>query len=665
MPKRPTKDRKDERVIIAPGGPKPASAVHYVRPGEGVRGVDNGDLEIVSERGSRFQKSNADHGQRTLAIPQDYVMTPGGLRHRSNVHLIEAGHMLDASEGRLRALDPNCRVVREIGPVERQRFERAFLPNNLIRPRWQVPDLGTGWIVYTGWWNNTGRPISSFETAWTVPSSPLSRSGQLIYLFNGIQNDAYIYQPVLQWGSNGADGGEFWQVATWYVSLKTAVHSTFVRVNPGDVLIGVMTLTGRTPTGFNYFGEFRGIPGSGYSITGQQELKWACETLEAYGVTRASDYPARKIAMRSIEIQTGATPPTVNWAAVNAVTDCGQEAVVVSNASPGGEVDLFCYDLKHTAVSRNVDGRFEQFYTNRNDGLYHRWQVAPSNGWANDWPMGFGNYAKQIIAALNQDGRLELFYVGTNDRVYHNWQTAPNNGWSGEHWLDGWAKQIAIERNADGRLEVFYVGTNNKLYHNWQTGPNNGWSGESELGGWAKQIVAARNADGRLEVFYVGTNDRVYHNWQTAPNNGWSGEGWMGSWAKQVAVGQNADGRLEVFYIGTDDRVYHNWQTAPNNGWSGENWMGGWAKQVVVGQNADGRLEVVYIGTDDHLYHRWQIAPNSGWSSEATLGGAAREISLGNNADGRLELIYVGTNGVLYQNWQVAPNGGWSGERRV
>jgi hypothetical protein len=45
-------------------------------------------------------------------------------------------------------------------------------------------------------------------------------------------------------------------------------------------------------------------------------------------------------AFRAIEIQTGATHPAVDWAPSAKVTDCGQRARVVSNANPGGEVDI-------------------------------------------------------------------------------------------------------------------------------------------------------------------------------------------------------------------------------------------------------------------------------------------------------------------------------------
>ena len=64
--------------------------------------------------------------------------------------------------------------------------------------------------------------------------------------------------------------------------------------------------------------------------------------MEAYGLTQCSDYPnTNDTAMTNISLQTGNVSPGLAWAAVDAYTDCGQQAIVVSNANPGGEVDLY------------------------------------------------------------------------------------------------------------------------------------------------------------------------------------------------------------------------------------------------------------------------------------------------------------------------------------
>jgi hypothetical protein len=98
----------------------------------------------------------------------------------------------------------------------------------------EYPALGSGWIAYTYWNNGTGNSITSFETTWEVPPPPASDSGQLIYLFNGIQNYGSNYgilQPVLQWGTSPAGGGPYWAVASWYVTSLGGVNPFRVRAS--------------------------------------------------------------------------------------------------------------------------------------------------------------------------------------------------------------------------------------------------------------------------------------------------------------------------------------------------------------------------------------------------------------------------------------------------
>jgi hypothetical protein len=221
------------------------------------------------------------------------------------------------------------------------------MPRNVVRAAGVVPALGSGWIAYADWTNNTGKPVSSFTTTWTVPPAPSSSSGQTVFLFNGIQNSSMIYQPVLQWGPSAAGGGAYWAVASWYADGQGGVshYSTLVRVNPGDVLVGVMTLTGQSATGFSYNCQFTGVANTSLAIQNVQQLTWCIETLEAYGITKATDYPATaRTAFTKIEMKTGTAPasdPPLAWTAVDSVTDTGQHAIVVSNSNPGGEVDIY------------------------------------------------------------------------------------------------------------------------------------------------------------------------------------------------------------------------------------------------------------------------------------------------------------------------------------
>jgi hypothetical protein len=220
------------------------------------------------------------------------------------------------------------------------------MPREVVPPPDEVkPAFGSGWITYGSWTNDTGTPVSRFTTNWIVPPAPATDNGQTIFLFNGIQNSTNIYQPVLQWGPSGAGGGSQWNVASWYVDGASGMtfHTGLVGVNAGDVLTGVMTLTGQSSMGFSYDCFFQGIANTSLPVQNIPELTWLIETLECYGITRCSDYPAtNKTAMSAIGIQAGATTPVLTWTVNDAVTDCGQHTLVFSHeAGGGGEVDLW------------------------------------------------------------------------------------------------------------------------------------------------------------------------------------------------------------------------------------------------------------------------------------------------------------------------------------
>ena len=265
-------------------------------------------------------------------MASNLVLTPGGYRHPSLVHHVDAGHAVQFTEGRaqLRNLATDALIE---------------LSQHMIQPG-EVPGFGNGWIADAFWLNSTGNPVTSFKTTWQVPPPPATNSGQTIFLFNGIDPvnpSQAILQPVLQWGPSHAGGGAFWSVASWYVlGNGQAFFTTPVPVNPGDVLVGLMTLTGQSNGLFSYRVEFQGIPGTQLPVQNIAELVWCNETLEAYNINACSDYPNTDLtAMQSIQLQTGDTTPNVNWTPQDNVTDCGQHAVVAINSANGGEVDLY------------------------------------------------------------------------------------------------------------------------------------------------------------------------------------------------------------------------------------------------------------------------------------------------------------------------------------
>lgn len=335
-------DRKEkEYLVITPAGPISKNKVHMIRSGEGIR-IDKSGKAIVEPSREAWSK------RRDLS--EDLVITPGGFRSSSLVHQIGEGHVLRVTNGILQMINKQSEeIVANFGPISLNPGKEPLMPKNVSLLSKEVRDLASGWIVYAGWTNNTGTPISSFRTSWVVPPAPSTQSGQIIFLFNGIQNSTMIYQPVLQWGNNGKFGGNYWVVASWYTGGQ-GEHSFYtqpVQVNEGDVLVGVMTLVNQSGNSFSYNCEFQGIVNTSLPIQNVQELNWCVETLEAYMVQNCSDYPNTPYtAFQEIEVQTGMNHPVLRWEPmINFAGGCKQDVVIVSNDNPRGEVDLFYRDM--------------------------------------------------------------------------------------------------------------------------------------------------------------------------------------------------------------------------------------------------------------------------------------------------------------------------------
>jgi hypothetical protein len=265
----------------------------------------------------------------------DLVITPGGPRPADQVHEVKPGNVVDRHGGHLRVLDQKGEVVADLGPVrERRTRTHRTLPHEIATPLTGTHGLGSGWITYAYWENNTGQLVSNIITTWTVPPAPTTNHGQIIYLFNGMEdaNLNYIVQPVLQW-SGGA-----WTVASWYVDGSTLVaKSPDTTVSVGQVLVGGITWTNPG----TYLCGFQNIPNSALVVQSMPELTWVFQTLETYYCQAASDYPnTPDTRMKDIGVDVGNTaqPATsLSWTAENVITDIGQNTFIVNNS----EVDIY------------------------------------------------------------------------------------------------------------------------------------------------------------------------------------------------------------------------------------------------------------------------------------------------------------------------------------
>jgi len=242
-----------------------------------------------------------------LAAPLDseeMVTTPGGQRPKSSLFQIPEGGSINVSGDEVHVLDASRNIIR-------------------VAQRDTVsPPEASGWIAFANVYN-TGSPISSLTSTWSVPPFPATYHGQLLYLFNSIvpQASGAILQPVLQYGVSPAGGGPYWSVSNWFIDSSGTYHTPLVNVSVGQALQGVITLTSHTSTAYNYTSSFAGLPNQIVVTNTPLVLVWATETLETYGVTTGSDYPTGSTTFSNINLKTIAGTPSVSWSVVNDTAD--------------------------------------------------------------------------------------------------------------------------------------------------------------------------------------------------------------------------------------------------------------------------------------------------------------------------------------------------------
>ena len=164
-------------VVTTPGGPRPADHVHTVSPDDMVQRDKTGIFTVTR----RPQIDLAP--TRQLLATGLYAFTPGGIRPKSMIHTVEPGQIVDLDELIFKRFD--LRSGKFIAPP----------PLEVAPPH--LPALGSGWITYAAYTENSANIIASMTTTWVVPPAPKRQDNQLIYIFNGLQDSPVtrILQP--------------------------------------------------------------------------------------------------------------------------------------------------------------------------------------------------------------------------------------------------------------------------------------------------------------------------------------------------------------------------------------------------------------------------------------------------------------------------------------
>jgi hypothetical protein len=636
-------------MVTTPGGPRSAELVHTVPPGGTVQRTVRGDFAVVAN-----PRLDAVETKRLLDTGL-YTITPGGIRPKSLVHTVGPQEIVRRHEGVFKRFD-----------LQRQTFIDA---RPLAVESLHLPAFGSGWIVFGSYTENAANVIASMTTTWTVPPAPANQDNQLVYLFNGLQDagPTHILQPVLQWGTSPDGGGNSWAVASWFVdSSGNAFKTSLVQVNVGDSLTGVMQLTAQSGGSFNYTCAFSGLSATQLTVNGANQLVNPVETLECYSISACADYPNTLLtSMRAIGVSTATGSLALNFGAVDQVTDCGQNAVVVSNAASAGQVDLYYHaqfsgppPSPVTSINRTTD-TLDLFAVGFDGGVYSTFWNA--NGWHEPWfrlaDTNFGDLftipPHSEVAVLSRfPQHLDLFVVGRDSAIYSTFWDA-NGGWF-NHWFrladpnfpDGFkipagSSVSSLSRYGD-HIDLFVSGFDGGIYSTfWDV--NSGWFGHwFRLGDTnfgddftippGAPISNLSRFKDHIDLFVSGRDGGIYSTFWDA--NG----GWFGHWFRLGDTNFGDDftippgapisnlsryrDHIDLFVAGRDGGVYSTFWDA-NGGW----------------------------------FNRWFRLADTNFGDDFTIPPGAPVSSLSRYRD-HIDLFVAGRDGAVYSTFWDA-NGGW------
>jgi len=274
-----------------------------------------------------------------------YVRTPLGLTWDECRYEIGNGaHIIENDNGK-------TTIIHQDGRVQRlEPCPKPFIRNSASKSS-KRDSPSDGWQVWSAYNNENNATFTSFLGSFNVPTAPSNWDGGILYFFTGLQNDNWIpepsagptppgfdiIQPVLQYGGDSEDGGgNYWALASWYVTVDSnSLWSNVTTVNAGDVIFGNMTKVGASSW---YIGGSIKSTGVNTFVTVTYDRlstqPWAYCTMEVYEIDDcSSDFPPASSPMQftGLELRDAAGSVTPDWQALNNQADhCGATMQVVS-----------------------------------------------------------------------------------------------------------------------------------------------------------------------------------------------------------------------------------------------------------------------------------------------------------------------------------------------
>jgi len=272
-------------------------------------------------------------------VPEGYVLTPYGPRPKACVLEVPTGaHIFEETNG--------LRIVHEIDglqieshhvPAQECHEDNILERYNTMRRTGRTQGIDAfpinGWLDNAGWYPPNGQNnLDSFVSTYTVPGNPPADSGQVLFFFIGMQDNAYsavnIIQPVLTWG-NGVKG---WNLASWDCCPKniTVQSTTLTGFAAGAKIVGTL----KRLDADTWLIDSQIVGGKNttlYSHVGSYLYNWADVTQEVYSVTNCNQFATGAMSFSGLILK-DAQQDTLDpkWS-ISGTTDCmGHEVLTVA-----------------------------------------------------------------------------------------------------------------------------------------------------------------------------------------------------------------------------------------------------------------------------------------------------------------------------------------------
>ncbi|KAJ3425366.1 hypothetical protein M0812_27804 [Anaeramoeba flamelloides] len=259
----------------------------------------------------------------------DYLPTPGGVYvHKDCVHNVPSGSKIETKDSGITFVTlPKDNKVIQIPKCEHPtRKVQKQSPLNNVGGYWY------GWQLWTTFKNPSGETFDAFTGTMSVPQNPASFWGGIVYLFPGLQNYDWIptedgpnppsgfdiIQPVLQYGSTPAGGGDYWALASWYVTVDSGyIVSDLIRVNAMDVIQCNMTFVDKSNDEWFINGYVQESDQTNIHVSKARlnTQPWAYLALEMYNIDGCDNYPTSDVIFTQNVLKAQGKTITPTWEA--------------------------------------------------------------------------------------------------------------------------------------------------------------------------------------------------------------------------------------------------------------------------------------------------------------------------------------------------------------